>query len=51
MSVQEIREMLLTVADRFSFGERELWNMPVSRLHFWHDGVIEIYEAEKEQMK
>ena len=41
--------MLLTVADRFKFGERELWHMPMSRLQFWYDGAVEFYEAEKER--
>jgi hypothetical protein len=42
-----MRNMLLTVADRFSFGERELWALPISRLHWWYEGAVELYRQDK----
>ena len=39
--------MLYSVAARFSFGESEMMNMPISKLKFWYDGHLRLYEAEQ----
>lgn len=48
MSAADLREMILTVADRFSFRSFEIWNMSISELWFWYDGAIDLYKADKE---
>lgn len=40
--------MLISVADRFSFGERELWSMRIGRLRFWYEAAKELYERERD---
>jgi len=40
--------MLVSVADRFSFGERELWSLSVGRLRFWYEAAKELYEQERD---
>jgi len=39
--------MVLSVADRFGFSEREIITMPLSRLRKWYDGAKLLYEREK----
>lgn len=51
MPRRELRDVLLTVADRFNFGERELWAMPISRLLWWYNGAIALSESEQRSME
>lgn len=43
--------MLISVADRFSFGERELWELKLSRLRFWYGAAKELFEQERDSGK
>jgi hypothetical protein len=47
MAADDLKRMLWAVAYRFGFSEGELWRLPVSRLRFWYDGVLEIAQAEE----
>lgn len=40
--------MIITVADRFSFTEREIMTMPYSKLKKWYDRVCRLMDREYE---
>lgn len=46
----DVRDTLWTVAARFGFSDRELRQMPVSRLRFWYDGAVALSEHEQEAL-
>ena len=48
MSAADLREMILTVADRFSFSSSEMWRMSITKLWFWYNGAIDLYKADRE---
>lgn len=39
--------MTWAVAWRFGFGEREMLDMPLSRLQFWYDGAMALADEER----
>lgn len=47
MSAADLRSIILTVADRFSFPANDYFKMKISRLLWWYYGAVELYETDK----
>jgi hypothetical protein len=40
---------MVSVADRFQFPEWELRSMPISRLKWWYEAVVELTDMERRE--
>ena len=46
MSATDLRNIILTVADRFKFPPDTYFKMKISDLIWWYEGAIELYKAD-----
>jgi hypothetical protein len=51
MSAADLRDAVLTVADRFKFSPLEIGRLRLRELIYWYEGAVRLNNADRETLR